>query len=203
MDCDKVSSMNNIEIDGTDWVWKTTQCDLLELFFTKNNKEAQIIKEMSNFDELSESIRWTILKWWLDKKTEMFLFAALKNHCYHTQVKEAINNNRCAILDRGIASFLTYNLRSFKDLWFLKNIISAIYWSTKPSSSIIITLPYKEIIKRLNEKNSLSRFDNNINTIMHQQALMITLANQTKEWTIIDWVGPKEKVAERIREVLF
>ncbi len=190
-----------IEIDGVDGVGKTTQIQLLNNFLNQHDISATSVKEVSNYDDFSSSLREILLLWGLDKKIEFFLFLASKNHCFNKNIKTSLGLGSWVLADRGMPSFSTHN---HEIVWDLPNHLLDLFLpSYKPDLSIIIDLPILELQERLKLKKNKSRFDLDINNLIKQKELLINLSETNPTWRIIDWSWSKKKVHKRIKTEIF
>lgn len=188
-----------IEIDWVDWVGKTTQCMLLNNFLNESWIGSEVIKEVNDYDELSKNIRNLLLKGGFDRKVELFLFLALKAHCFKERAEKNLNENNRVISDRWIPSFLTYN-NDIIDQQLSSDLMDMIYMDRHPNLSIILQLEPEELLKRLEIKWGKSRFDTNVDKLFKQQKLLLDMAKHNSQWRIIDGYGSIEDVHDRIKK---
>lgn len=177
-----------IEIEGIEGAGKSTQCQLLHEWMTKDGLDSIIVKELVS-TSFSKEVRRLLLEDGLkDSKAEMFLFLSCKSQVFSQLIMPYLAQGKHVIGDRGSGSFISYNssiLGLDKDtlIDFLHIAMSGI----ESTMTVLLDISVETALKRIEMKAEKSRFDMIGETYLSKQRnKFVELSHYFPHWVSID-----------------
>ena len=151
-----------LTFEGPEASGKSTQIQLLKIFFLKNNIKFLITREPGG-TLISEKIRKILLNKdnKIDPTEEILLLMASRLNHINTIINPALRKNMIVISDRFADSTFVY--QGYVNKFGLKesiNLHKKLLNNYLPHKTFLFLLPSKEIIKRLKKRKKLNKYDN-------------------------------------------
>ncbi len=153
-----------IVIEGIDGAGKSTQAKLLAQWFEKRGYEVILTKEPTD-TAFGKLIRRLVLTGGkegiidgarISHEAEALLFAADRAEHVHKLIKPSLESGKVVISDRYFYSSLAYQWARGLDLQWL---IDLNRFAVRPDLVILLDLPVKESMRRINGRSIKTEFD--------------------------------------------
>ncbi len=188
-----------IVIEGIDGAGKSTQAKLLAKWFENIGYEVVLTKEPTDTD-FGKLIRRLVLTGGregiidgakISHEAEALLFAADRAEHVKKLIEPALKQGKVVISDRYFYSSLAYQWARGLDLEWLININS---FAIRPDLTILLDLPVKESMKRIDGRKIKSEFDKITELQKRVRQNYLKLAEKFKEIRIVNALAPVEDI---------
>ena len=161
-----------LTFEGPEASGKSTQIQLLKIFFLKNNIKFLITREPGG-TLISEKIRKILLNKEnkIDPTEEILLLMASRLNHINTIINPALRKNMIVISDRFADSTFVY--QGYVNKFGLKksiNLHKKLLNNYLPHKTFLFLLPSNEIIKRLKKRKKFNKYDK-INIDFHKKVI--------------------------------
>ena len=183
-------------LEGPDGCGKSTQLKMLAEWLESENFEVKKTKEPTD-NPIGKILRKN-LENEIDvcPESEALLFAGDRAQHVSEEIKPQLENGNIVITGRYLFSSLVYqSVRGLSEEWIEEINRHAV----KPDQTIIIDVPPKTGLERVNQSGKPDKFEENLNMQKKVRKKYLKLA-QEKGLPIIDGTLTKEKVHEKIKE---
>ncbi|NJE26016.1 dTMP kinase [Thermococcus sp. MV5] len=188
-----------IVLEGIDGAGKSTQAKMLAKWFEERGYEVVLTKEPTDtaFGKLIRRLVLTGGKEGIidgarvSKEAEALLFAADRAEHVKKLIEPALNAGKVVISDRYFYSSLAYQWARGLDLNWLINLNG---FAPRADLVILLDLPVKESIKRINGRSIKSEFDKIVELQKKVRENYLKLAEKFNEIRIINALAPVEDI---------
>jgi len=189
------------EMEGIDGAGKSTQCDLLKVYFDSLGIDSTIIKEL-NSTEFSKQVRNILITDMMkDPHAEMFLFLSCKCQVFSQLISPSLEAGRIVIGDRGSGSFISYNSSILgMSRNELESLLKLCSFGHHPDLTILLDVPVEVARERILKKDGQTRFDLvSPDILSKQREKFLELAASSPGWVVIDGTESIQSVESTIR----
>ncbi len=188
-----------IVMEGIDGAGKSTQARLLAEWFRGNGKEVVLTKEPTD-TAFGKLIRRLVLTGGregiidgarISHEAEALLFAADRAEHVHKLIKPALKAGKIVISDRYFYSSLAYQWARGLDLEWLIDLNK---FAIRPDLVILLDLPAKESMKRINGRSIKTEFDKIAELQRKVRENYLKLAEMFPEIRIVNALAPLEDI---------
>ncbi|USH00583.1 dTMP kinase [Thermococcus argininiproducens] len=188
-----------IVLEGIDGAGKSTQAKMLANWFEERGYEVVLTKEPTD-TAFGKLIRRLVLTGGkegiidgarISKEAEALLFAADRAEHVKKLIEPALNAGKVVISDRYFYSSLAYQWARGLDLNWLINLNG---FAPRADLVILLDLPVKESIKRINGRSIRSEFDKIVELQKKVRENYLKLAEKFNEIRIINALAPVEDI---------
>lgn len=180
-----------VVIEGIDGAGKSTQAKLLARWFNERGYEVILTKEPTD-TAFGKLIRRLVLTGGregiidgarISHEAEALLFAADRAEHVHKLIKPALEAGKVVISDRYFYSSLAYQWARGLDLEWL---IDLNRFAVRPDLVILLDLPVKESMKRINGRSIKTEFDKIVELQKKVRENYLKLAEMFPEMRIVN-----------------
>jgi len=188
-----------IVIEGIDGAGKSTQAKLLAEWFEKKGYEVVLTKEPTD-TAFGKLIRRLVLTGGkegiidgarISHEAEALLFAADRAEHVHKLIKPSLEAGKVVISDRYFYSSLAYQWARGLDLEWL---IDLNRFAIRPDLVILLDLPVKESMKRINGRSIKTEFDKIVELQKKVRENYLELAGRFPEIKIVNAMASVEDI---------
>lgn len=188
-----------IVLEGIDGAGKSTQAKMLAKWFEERGYDVVLTKEPTD-TAFGKLIRRLVLTGGkegiidgarISKEAEALLFAADRAEHVKKLIEPALNAGKVVISDRYFYSSLAYQWARGLDLNWLINLNG---FAPRADLVILLDLPVKESIKRINGRSIRSEFDKIVELQKKVRENYLKLAEKFNEVRIINALAPVEDI---------
>ena len=188
-----------IVMEGIDGAGKSTQARLLAEWFRRHGKEVVLTKEPTD-TAFGKLIRRLVLTGGregiidgarISHEAEALLFAADRAEHVHKLIKPALKAGKVVISDRYFYSSLAYQWARGLDLEWLIDLNK---FAIRPDLVILLDLPAKESMKRINGRSIKTEFDKIAELQKKVRENYLKLAEMFSEIRIVNALAPLEDI---------
>ena len=188
-----------IVMEGIDGAGKSTQARLLAEWFKKKGKDVMLTKEPTD-TAFGKLIRRLVLTGGregiidgarISHEAEALLFAADRAEHVHKLIKPALKAGKIVISDRYFYSSLAYQWARGLDLEWLIDLNK---FAIRPDLVILLDLPAKESMKRINGRSIKTEFDKIAELQKKVRENYLKLAEMFPEMKIVNALAPLEDI---------
>lgn len=188
-----------IVLEGIDGAGKSTQAKLLAKWFSERGYEVVLTKEPTD-TAFGKLIRKLVLTGGregiidgarISHEAEALLFAADRAEHVKKLIKPSLEAGKVVISDRYFYSSLAYQWARGLDLEWL---ISLNRFAIRPHLTILLDLPVKESMKRINGRSIKTEFDKIAELQRKVRENYLTLAKRFEEIRIINALAGVEEI---------
>ncbi|KPU63734.1 thymidylate kinase [Thermococcus sp. EP1] len=188
-----------IVLEGIDGAGKSTQAKMLAKWFEERGYDVVLTKEPTD-TAFGKLIRRLVLTGGkegiidgarISKEAEALLFAADRAEHVKKLIEPALNAGKVVISDRYFYSSLAYQWARGLDLNWLINLNG---FAPRADLVILLDLPVKESIKRINGRSIRSEFDKIVELQKKVRENYLKLAEKFNEIRIINALAPVEDI---------
>ncbi|GAB6102538.1 dTMP kinase [Thermococcus atlanticus] len=188
-----------IVMEGIDGAGKSTQARLLAEWFKKKGKDVMLTKEPTD-TAFGKLIRRLVLTGGregiidgarISHEAEALLFAADRAEHVHKLIKPALKAGKIVISDRYFYSSLAYQWARGLDLEWLIDLNK---FAIRPDLVILLDLPAKESMKRINGRSIKTEFDKIAELQKKVRENYLRLAEMFPEMKIVNALAPLEDI---------
>ncbi len=188
-----------IVMEGIDGAGKSTQARLLAEWFRGHGKEVVLTKEPTD-TAFGKLIRRLVLTGGregiidgarISHEAEALLFAADRAEHVHKLIKPALKAGKVVISDRYFYSSLAYQWARGLDLEWLIDLNK---FAIRPDLVILLDLPAKESMKRINGRSIKTEFDKIAELQKKVRENYLKLAEMFPEIRIVNALAPLEDI---------
>lgn len=188
-----------IVIEGIDGAGKSTQAKLLVEWFEKKGYEVVLTKEPTD-TAFGKLIRRLVLTGGkegiidgarISHEAEALLFAADRAEHVHKLIKPSLEAGKVVISDRYFYSSLAYQWARGLDLEWL---IDLNRFAIRPDLVILLDLPVKESMKRINGRSIKTEFDKIVELQKKVRENYLELAGRFPEIKIVNAMASVEDI---------
>lgn len=192
-----------IVMEGIDGAGKSTQARLLAEWFKKKGKDVMLTKEPTD-TAFGKLIRRLVLTGGregiidgarISHEAEALLFAADRAEHVHKLIKPALKAGKVVISDRYFYSSLAYQWARGLDLEWLIDLNK---FAIRPDLVILLDLPAKESMKRINGRSIKTEFDKIAELQKKVRKNYLRLAEMFPEMKIVNALAPLEDIHKDI-----
>jgi len=196
-----------IVIEGIDGAGKSTQARLLAEWFEERGKEVVLTKEPTD-TAFGKLIRRLVLTGGregiidgarISHEAEALLFAADRAEHVEKLIKPAIKEGKIVISDRYFYSSLAYQWARGLNLEWL---IGLNRFAVRPDIVILLDLPVRESMRRINRRSIKSEFDRIAELQKAVRENYLRLAERFPEMKIVNALASVEDIHEDIVELV-
>ncbi|HDD31885.1 MAG TPA: dTMP kinase [Thermococcus litoralis] len=188
-----------IVLEGIDGAGKSTQAKMLAEWFENKGYEVVLTKEPTD-TAFGKLIRRLVLTGGkegiidgarISKEAEALLFAADRAEHVKKLIEPSLKAGKVVISDRYFYSSLAYQWARGLDLEWLINLNA---FAPRADLVILLDLPVKESIKRINGRSIRSEFDKIVELQKKVRENYLKLAEKFEEIRIINALAPVEDI---------
>lgn len=188
-----------IVLEGIDGAGKSTQAKMLAKWFENKGYEVVLTKEPTD-TAFGKLIRRLVLTGGkegiidgarISKEAEALLFAADRAEHVKKLIEPSLKAGKVVISDRYFYSSLAYQWARGLDLEWLINLNA---FAPRADLVILLDLPVKESIKRINGRSIRSEFDKIVELQKKVRENYLKLAEKFEEIRIINALDPVEDI---------
>jgi len=188
-----------IVLEGIDGAGKSTQARLLAKWFEKRDYDVVLTKEPTD-TAFGKLIRRLVLTGGkegiidgakISHEAEALLFAADRAEHVKKLIEPSLKAGKVVISDRYFYSSLAYQWARGLDLDWLINLNK---FAIRPDLVILLDLPVKESIKRINGRQLKSEFDKIVELQKKVRENYLKLAEMFPEMKIVNALAPIEDI---------
>lgn len=188
-----------IVLEGIDGAGKSTQAKMLAKWFENKGYEVVLTKEPTD-TAFGKLIRRLVLTGGkegiidgarISKEAEALLFAADRAEHVKKLIEPSLKAGKVVISDRYFYSSLAYQWARGLDLEWLINLNA---FAPRADLVILLDLPVKESIKRINGRSIRSEFDKIVELQKKVRENYLKLAEKFEEIKIINALAPVEDI---------
>lgn len=188
-----------IVLEGIDGAGKSTQAKMLAKWFENKGYEVVLTKEPTD-TAFGKLIRRLVLTGGkegiidgarISKEAEALLFAADRAEHVKKLIEPSLKAGKVVISDRYFYSSLAYQWARGLDLEWLINLNA---FAPRADLVILLDLPVKESIKRINGRSIRSEFDKIVELQKKVRENYLKLAEKFEEIRIINALAPVEDI---------
>ncbi len=188
-----------IVIEGIDGAGKSTQARLLAEWFEERGEEVVLTKEPTD-TAFGKLIRRLVLTGGregiidgarISHEAEALLFAADRAEHVEKLIKPALKEGKIVISDRYFYSSLAYQWARGLDLEWL---IDLNRFAVRPDLAILLDLPVKESMRRINRRSIKSEFDKIAELQKAVRENYLKLAERFPEMRIVNALASVEDI---------
>ncbi len=188
-----------IVIEGIDGAGKSTQARLLAEWFKERGKEVVLTKEPTD-TAFGKLIRRLVLTGGregiidgarISHEAEALLFAADRAEHVEKLIKPSLKEGKIVISDRYFYSSLAYQWARGLDLEWL---IDLNRFAVRPDLAILLDLPVKESMRRINRRSIKSEFDKIAELQKAVRENYLKLAERFPEMRIVNALASVEDI---------
>ncbi|WP_461865525.1 dTMP kinase [Thermococcus sp.] len=188
-----------IVMEGIDGAGKSTQARLLAEWFRNKGKDVVLTKEPTD-TAFGKLIRRLVLTGGqegiidgarISHEAEALLFAADRAEHVHKLIKPALKAGKIVISDRYFYSSLAYQWARGLDLEWLIDLNK---FAVRPDLVILLDLPAKESMKRINGRSIKTEFDKIAELQKRVRENYLKLAEMFPEMKIVNALAPLEDI---------
>ena len=188
-----------IALEGIDGAGKSTQAKMLAKWFENKGYEVVLTKEPTD-TAFGKLIRRLVLTGGkegiidgarISKEAEALLFAADRAEHVKKLIEPSLKAGKVVISDRYFYSSLAYQWARGLDLEWLINLNA---FAPRADLVILLDLPVKESIKRINGRSIRSEFDKIVELQKKVRENYLKLAEKFEEIRIINALAPVEDI---------
>jgi len=180
-----------VVMEGIDGAGKSTQAKLLAKWFEKKGYEVILTKEPTDtaFGKLIRKLVLTGGKEGIidgariSHEAEALLFAADRAEHVHKLIKPSLESGKVVISDRYFYSSLAYQWARGLDLQWL---IDLNRFAVRPDLAILLDLPVKESMRRINGRSIKTEFDKIVELQRKVRENYLKLAEMFPEMRIVN-----------------
>ncbi|HIH72437.1 MAG: dTMP kinase [Thermococcaceae archaeon] len=192
-----------IVLEGIDGAGKSTQAKLLAEWFEERGYEVVLTKEPTD-TAFGKLIRRLVLTGGkegiidgarISKEAEALLFAADRAEHVKKLIEPSLKAGKVVISDRYFYSSLAYQWARGLDLEWLINLNA---FAPRADLVILLDLPVKESIKRINGRSIKSEFDKIVELQKKVRENYLKLAERFDEIRIVNALAPVEDIHKDI-----
>lgn len=151
-----------ITFEGVEGSGKSTQAELLKMFLLKQGREVALTRE-PGWGALGRLIRKMLLEEKdldLDPLAELYLFCADRTQHVRDFIKPMLKEGHIVICDRFTDSTIAYQGYGRRlDLDLVERVSKTSALSLKPEITILLNLPVKLALSRLEKRSGKTRMD--------------------------------------------
>lgn len=196
-----------ITFEGIEGSGKSTQARLLKNFLESKGMTVTLTRE-PGWGEIGKFIRELILgdnEIEIHPYTELCLFCADRAQHVKEFIKPRLDNNEVVICDRYTDSTIVYQGHGRKiDLTLVKRMAEASSLGIKPDITILLNLPVREGLRRLETRGTISRIDEEPVEFheMIRQGYTIESHLDRKRFRIVNAMDNQDRVHEEIKKII-
>ena len=195
-----------ITFEGIEGSGKSTQAKLLRDHLENQGYSVSLTRE-PGWGKVGGFIRELMLRereMEITPYTELCLFCADRAQHVHEFIKPRVESGEIVISDRYTDSTVVYQGHGRKlDLYLVRKMAEASSLGVKPDITILLNLPVREGLKRLEQRGTISRMDEEPFEFheLIRQGYEIESNNDRRRIKIVNASGSTEEIHEEIKKI--